>query len=190
MALRPAFLVLFAALALHAALDPGTLRDVMYFAIGLGAAALVAGRAIAVRRNRAAWALLAGGMVLTLAGDLTGGTAGPLFYAAMFAVVYTALALLLRSRLRPFPAWLTVDSILTGLTLAALAALAFGPVREITHDGGDTVAVMLGVVVADLLLLVVVLVTCAATNWRPGRAWWLLGGALALTALADAISIF
>src|SRR3954471_2072142 len=103
MALRPAFLVLFAALALHAALDPGTLRDLVYLAIALGAAALISARAIAVRHNRAAWALLAGGMVLTLASDLTGGTAGGFLYAGMFAAIYTGLVLLLRSRLRPFP---------------------------------------------------------------------------------------
>ena len=35
-----------------------------------------------------------------------------------------------------------------------------------------------------------VLVSFAATAWRPGRSWWLLGGGLAACALADSFFIF
>ena len=81
-------------------------------------------------------------------------------------LLYLALALLLRDRIRPFPAWLTIDGVLAGLTLAALASAVF--VRSATRPRRRGVAATSLAVVCDLLLLVVVLVGFAATGWRPG----------------------
>ena len=105
----------------------------------------------------------------------------------MFGALYLALAGLLRDRVRPFPTWLTIDGLLAGLALTALASAAFYPLRDATHGDIHTVAVALARLVGDLLLLVVVLVGFTATGGRPGRGWWLLGAGLAVTAFADAI---
>src|SRR3954463_2355833 len=114
MARRVAFIALFSALAAHVVCALGVIpaplavTDALYAGIELGAVALVAARALAVRRNRSAWWLIAGGLALWLGGDvvleLGHRTVASGFYLGMFALVYLALALLLRDRVRPFPA--------------------------------------------------------------------------------------
>src|SRR3954468_17429125 len=194
MARRIAFAALFTALAVHVACAlgligaPPALTDILSAGIALGAVALVAARSLSVRRNRDAWALIAGGLVFgDAAFQLGHGTIASAFYLGMFAFVYVALASLLRDRIRPFPAWLTIDGLLAGLTLAALASTVFAPVQSATQGDASTLVLSLAMLVCDLLLLVVVLVGFTATSFRPGRAWWLLGIALAACAVADAI---
>ena len=58
------------ACTLHVVVVPERVTDVLYTAIELGAVALVAARVIAVRRNRAGWALIALGIAMWSAGDL------------------------------------------------------------------------------------------------------------------------
>src|SRR4051812_19170323 len=132
MARRIAFACLSAALAVHFACAlgviavPPSVTGTLSAAIALGAVALVAARALSVRRNRDAWALIAGGLVFgDVAFQLGHGTVAGASYLGMFAFVYVALASLLRDRIRPFPAWLTIDGLLAGLTLAALASTMF-----------------------------------------------------------------
>src|SRR3954447_11496283 len=197
MALRNAFTVLFAAIAVHFACTlglvpaPHAVTEALYEGIQIGAFALVAARALAVRRNRCAWTLIAGGLGQWVLGDLASElgheTVASAFRLAMFGLVYVALAMLLRDRIRPLPGWLTIDGLLAGLTLAALASTVFAPVQTATQGDPATVVLSLALLVCDLLLLIVVLVGFTATAFRPGRAWWLLGAALAGCAVADAI---
>src|SRR3954468_4075099 len=172
MARRVAFLVLFAAFAAHVVLTvaglPGT--DVARTAVELVSLGLVSARAIAVERNRGAWGLVAASVVLWMVGDIA--------YVGTFGALYLALGALLRDRIRPFPAWLTIDGLLAGLTLIALASAAFD------HAPAIALARLVGV----LLLLLVVLVGFTASGWRPGRSWWLLGAALLDCATGDACS--
>ncbi len=193
MARRHAFIALFVVLAAHVALTafelPGS--DIAYGVIELGALALISARAVAIKRNRGAWGLFAAGIALWVIGDAA-FTVGAdavcaVAYLSMFGALYLALAGLLRDRVRPFPAWLTIDGLLAGLALTALASAAFYPLRDATHGDINTVAVALARLVGDLLLLVVVLVGFTATGGRPGRSWWPLGAGLAVTALGDAI---
>ncbi len=146
---------------------------------------MIGARAIAVPRNRAAWALIGTGIACWIAGDLAwiahARTLSGALYTGLFLTVYCALALLLRDRVRPFPSWLTIDGLLAGLALTALASTAFGSIHS------ATVAFSLGNLVCDLLLLVIVLVGFAATNWRPGASWWYLGAGLIAASLGDAI---
>src|SRR4051812_2892786 len=172
MARRVAFLVLFAAFAAHVVLTvaglPGT--DVARTGVELVSLGLIFARALAVERNRGAWGLVAASVVLWMVGDIA--------YVGTFGALYLALGALLRDRIRPFPAWLTIDGLLAGLTLIALASAAFD----------HAPAIALARLVGDLLLLVVVLVGFTATGWRPGRSWWLLGAALLACATGDACS--
>ena len=197
MARRVAFVALFSALAAHVGCTlgvipaPAAATDVLYLAIEMGATALVAARAIAIDRNRAGWALTAAGLGLWVIGDtvwtLGATTAAGGLYFGVFACIYVALALLLRDRIRPFPAWLTIDGLLAGLTFAAVASTVVEPMQSATQGDAAGLAMSLGNVVCDLLLLVIVLVAFTATGFRPGRSWWLLGAALATCAVADAI---
>ena len=76
--------------------------------------ALVAARAVAAPRNRAAWTLTALALGCWLAGSLAaafglGDVAGVLCVAVL-ATAYLAPATLLRDRVRPFPCWSAVGS--------------------------------------------------------------------------------
>src|SRR3954447_5064258 len=105
MARRVAFLALFSALAVHVLLGfvavAAPLEHAVHLAVQLGSFALVAARVIVSRRNRAAWGLIALGLALWALGNLV----GPGVYLGTFLAGYVALALLLKDRVRPFPAW-------------------------------------------------------------------------------------
>ena len=208
MARTLAFAAMLTALLMHVACTlhivdvAESVTDALYTAIEWGAVALVAARVIAVRRNRAGWALIGLGVAMWSAGDvcwtlwLNALETAPypnvsdVFYLGMYVCMYAGLALLLRDRIRPFPMWLTLDGALAGLTLGALAAgTVFIPVKAATHGDAAVVAATLAYLVCDLLLFVMVLVAFAATAWRPGRAWWLLGGGLIVCALADTLFV-
>ncbi|HET6550571.1 MAG TPA: HD domain-containing phosphohydrolase [Solirubrobacter sp.] len=206
---RVAFAALFAALAAHVVFTfgvvpvPSTVIDVLYLGIEGGAVALTAARAIAVRRNRTAWWLIAIGIACWTLGDVTWTlwfdamehaplpNVGDVFYLGMYAFLYVALVVLLRDRVRPCPSWLAIDGLLAGLTLAAVAAgPIFVPVQEATQGGAAVVGTTLAYIVGDLLLLVLVLVSFAVTAWRPGASWWLLGLGIVVCALADTFFVF
>jgi diguanylate cyclase (GGDEF)-like protein len=205
---RVAFALLVAGVAVQLwfALRGGgseTLSNWLYTATEAGAVALTGWRAVAVRRDRSAWAWLTVALTMWALGDLTWTlwldnvadppfpNIGDAFYLAQYATGYVGLALLLRARVRPWPAWLAIDGLSAGLTLAALTAGAvFEPVRAATHGGAGVVGVTLGYLVGDLLLLVLVFVAVLATGWRPGRAWTMLGAGMAVSALADGIYTF
>src|SRR4051794_14101518 len=105
MALRAAFMALFAALAAHAVLAlgavpvPAALTDGLYFAVETGSVALVAARSLTVRRNRLGWALVALGIGMWVAGDYAWKFGAPaasgVLYIAMLLFVYLGLAALL-----------------------------------------------------------------------------------------------
>src|SRR4051794_36586909 len=109
-----AALLAHVACSLHVVVAPETVTDVLYSAIEWGAVALVAARVIAVRRNRAGWALIGLGVAMWSAGDLCWTlwlnaletapypNVSDLFYLGMYVCLYAGLALLLRDRIRPF----------------------------------------------------------------------------------------
>ena len=74
---RPfAFAALFAVLAAHVVFTLGLVTvstgvtDVLYLVVEVGAVLLTAARAVAVKRNRLAWALIAVGLAWWTVGDL------------------------------------------------------------------------------------------------------------------------
>ena len=204
---RGAFALLSIGLAVHLVCAlrgaPQWFTDWLYTGLEAGAVALTAWRAIAVRRDRAGWTFMAIGLLMYGLGDLSWTlyldhldnppfpNFGDAFYGAQYVFLYAGLALLLRARVRPWPAWLAIDGISAGLTFAALTAGAvFEPVRAATHGGAAVVGTTLGYLVCDLLLLVLVAAAFFATGWRPGRAWSVLAVGMAVSALADAIYVY
>jgi diguanylate cyclase (GGDEF)-like protein len=97
------------------------------------------------------------------------------FYLLSYLGSYAGYLLLLRARVRPWPLSLWLDGLIGGLALAGVAAaLVFPAVLAATEGDATTVLVTLSYPVADLLLVCVVVLAFALTNWRPGRAWTLL----------------
>ena len=187
MARRLAFIALFVALAAHVVSTLGVVpapersRTCSTSRSRSARCALIPARALAVQRNRAAWALIAPALALldrrrprwTLARRWsapfpTRRRALP----AMFARSTSRSPLLLRDRVRPFPAWLTIDGLLAGPRRSPRSPRprSSSPSATRPRASADAVALTLANLVCDLLLLVVVLVGFAATGWRPGRA--------------------
>jgi diguanylate cyclase (GGDEF)-like protein/PAS domain S-box-containing protein len=151
-------------------------------------------RALGVPRDRAAWALLGGGILSYGAGSaitrLSGGgpSVAPLAahagWMGFYVAAYLAILLLLRARLRPFAASFCLDGLIGGLTLGALCAALVFPDRLAGMSTGDIVA---GLVYpcADLALLALVLWASSMTGRRGGRMWLWLSGAFALASIGD-----
>jgi len=169
--------------------------------IGAGALLCLA-RSVATQHERAAW--------LTLGLGLGAWTAGEIYYSvvlsglesptlpsfadalwlAFYPAAYVAIVLLVRERVREFRRSVWIDGLVGALAVAALgAALVVGP---ITSSGADSrgVAVDLTYLGGDLLLIGFVVGIFAVTGWRPGRAFFLLGVGLALSAGADTFYLY
>jgi diguanylate cyclase (GGDEF)-like protein len=166
--------------------------------ISFVAAGLCLARARRFSEERAGWALVGAGIVLTAIGDLLyselyGDVANPpfpsicdVFYLAFYPAIYAGLMLLVRARVQRFNASMWVDGVIGGLGVAAIgAALVFEPILKSSTGSFGAVATNLAYPLADLLLLAMVMGVFALRGWRPGRAWLLLGAGLAVDAFAD-----
>lgn len=166
------------------------------------AAALCLGRAATVRAERAAWAVLAAGLLTTAAGDVwwnlaIGDAQPPSFTAAdaLWFAFYPAslagLALLARARVRGATACLALDGLIGALGLAAIgAAVAFGAVLSERALYPSDFLVDAIDFLCDLALLGAAVAVVALTGWRPGRAIGLVAGALVLSAVVDGFSLW
>jgi diguanylate cyclase (GGDEF)-like protein len=160
-------------------------------------AALCLARAVALRAERAAWALLGIGLLAWAAGEVywnvaIGDAAPPPFtpadalWLAFYPCCLAGMALLVRARVRRLHGGLALDGLIGALGLAAVgAALVFGAVLEsrslYPEDFPTDVATFFG----DLVLLGATIAVLALTGWRPGRALALVGTGLALSAVVD-----
>jgi diguanylate cyclase (GGDEF)-like protein len=196
------------AYAAHAAFGLGSPRldgffqDWVYcgLVIAAGAACLV--RAVVVREERAAWAAMSLGLLAWAAGEVTwtllyAGKPGPspsvadVLYLSFYPASYMSLLLLARSRTDSFRSSLWLDGAIAALTVAAMiATLVFQPIVDATSGGPTEVAVNLAYPVGDLLLVGLVVAVFGLNGWRPDPVWLLLGGGLALTAVADGLYLF
>ena len=164
----------------------------------LGAGALCALRAHRERTERAAWAMLAAGMLLWVLGEaywalfLADLDSPPVpsvadaLWLAFYPCCYAGLVVLIHRRQERLHFSLWLDGIIGALVVASVgAALVF---RAIVASGeGDTslVGTDLAYLLGDFALIGLVIAVFALTGWRPGRTWGLLGGGLALFAIVD-----
>jgi two-component system, cell cycle response regulator len=171
-----------------------------YTAIEVVATAVLIERAIRVREERLAWAMIALNLVLWGGGDAYWDfylvnqanppfpSVGDWLYIASYVPFYIGLVLLLRDRMRPFRLSLWLDGGIVGLSAAALtAAVVFEPIRRATHGSTSIVTVTLAYPVLDLIIIAMVLVGFGLANWRPDRGLILLGLGGLSTAIGDAI---
>ena len=174
--------------------------DMLYPGMTLLAAAIVAARAWHVTSERWAWALLAAGMATSALGDVvyaawvpsgqSPSVADPA-YLAFYPLVYVGLLLLMRAHLRRVPASVRLDTLVCGLTAAAVgAALTAGPIRAAMENATSTVLVGLVYPWGDLLLVAVAAAMLPIIGWRREFRWAIVLIGLTITAVADTVYLF
>jgi two-component system cell cycle response regulator len=174
-------------------------EGVIYHGLLLGAALICAARAVLVREERLAWALIGLALLLWSAADLyysevlakrdeppfpSVSDVGWLFF---YPAYWAALVLLMRRRIREFHASLWLDGIVGALGMAAcVAALVLPPILAMSVKG-ETAAVVVNLAypAGDLLLLALLVGALALTGWRPDRSLTLLGIGVLLSAVGD-----
>jgi len=174
----------------------------VYTAVEWVAVAVCATRAIRRSEDRLAWGLMALALAAWSAGDLVWTvwlnyvsnppfpSLADAFYLLMYPSIYVAMMLLIRSRLRNAGAAQWLDGGVVGLTVAAVAAaIVFSDLIATVPGALVPAAVNLAYPVGDFALLAFVAVAFSLANWRPGRAWLLIGAGVTTTALADILYV-
>jgi two-component system cell cycle response regulator len=198
--------LLLAAFAAHGALGlgghglDGLFNDWVYNALILAAAAFCALRAVKIRVDRAAWLLLALGLVAWAAAEIYNSaylskldappypSISDALWLTFYPASYAAFVLLVRRRMREARASLWLDGLVAALAVTTVGeVLVFSPVVSSTQGPALQVATDLAYPLADLMLLALVAGVFAASGWRPGRAWALMGAGLAAMAVADSV---
>lgn len=112
-------------------------------------------------------------------------------YLGLFPFAYVGFILLIRVRVPKLTPGVWLDGITAGLAVAALStAVVLQAVLSTTSGSLAAVATNLAYPLEDALLLALVVGAFSATNWRPGRAWLLLGSGLAILAAADSLYLY
>ena len=177
--------------------------EVSYNFVMLGAAALCGARAVLVRRERLAWALMAGGLASYALGNVSwsllfAGMEEPpfpsvsdAFWLGLYPPAYVAIVMLVRSRMPQLDSRLWLDGAIAVLTASALsAAIVFDAVQEST--GGDRAAVItnLAYPIGDMLLAGLVLGVIAAGRGKLDLTWVVFAAGTLIFAVADGIYVY
>ena len=175
-------------------------NDFVYSGLIFAAALVCAIRAIWVREERVAWAVMAVGLLSWTAGEVYWTTAlsglesppypsiADAFYIGLYPCAYVTLVLLIRSGVTRITASQWLDGAIGGAAVAAVAAsVALGPIIEGTEGDFATVAITLAYPLGDLVLLSLVIGVFGITGWRPGGAWLLIGLGLVAMAVTDGV---
>jgi hypothetical protein len=178
----------------------GVFDDWVNDALIWGAAFACMGAALRATPSRAAWLLVALGLMSWAIGDTIlsiriGAGAAPsaasisdAFWLAWYPLVIAALVLLVRDRVPRFELHRWIDGLAVMLLVATpWVALFLQPVAEHTHASGLAVVLDFAYPLNDAILVGAVLGVFVLMDWRPGRMWLALGVALAAMGIADAI---
>jgi diguanylate cyclase (GGDEF)-like protein len=160
----------------------------------------VAVRVWYVSAERWAWAFLAAGLATSAIGDViyagwvpsgqSPSVADPA-YLAFYPLVYVGLLLLMRAHLREVPVSVRLDTLVCGLTVAAVgAALAAGPIRTAMENATATVLVGLVYPWGDLLLVAVAAAMLPIIGWCKEFRWGVVLVGLTICAVADTVYLF
>jgi diguanylate cyclase (GGDEF)-like protein len=174
--------------------------DILYPALNLSAAALIAVRAYRAAADRLAWSVIALSMTCSALGDVvyvlwvppgqSPSVADPL-YLAFYPLAYVGLLLLIRARLKRVPMRIRLDSLVCGLAAAAVAAtLAEGPIHAAAARAPGTVLVGLIYPWGDLVLFALAASMLPIVGWRNEFRWGLLVIGFILFAVADTDYLF
>lgn len=151
-------------------------------------------------RVRAAWMLIAAGIVVWTLGDLYWmavlsskdvvpiPSPADIGYLLFPPLVLAGLIILMRTRVSAASWTVAMDSVIVALAAATLsAAFVIQPVAA--HASGGTVAVAtnLAYPITDLMLLAVILTAIALRGWTLDLAWGLLGAGTLAFFVADSL---
>jgi len=202
--------VMLVAYVLHALFGLGGHRlDSFYLkwvtdAIALLSAAMCMWRAVAVRGERFAWALLSLGMTSWGLGNIyysiflvdknpvpIPSIADALFLGT-YPPVFIALALLCRSRIRDVGLGLSLDGLIPALGIASVSAAVVveAVLRSSAHASTAVVVTSLAYPLCDLVMLGLVVGAFALSGWRFDRMWVILCSGLGVFTVTDGIFLF
>lgn len=207
--LRGAAVVGVIAYAVHAVTGFGGHTVHVFFEDWVFNGLLVASAALCLLRawwssmERAAWLALGiglgcwaiGEIVFTVdPGQVTEGSfpaPSDFLWLVFYPASFITLGLLVRARVRVFYPSLWLDGIVGALAIAALASqFVLPPIVAGTEGSLSNVIGDLIYPLGDMLLLAFVVSVLAMTGWRPGRVLGTVAVGLALSALADWISLY
>jgi diguanylate cyclase (GGDEF)-like protein len=171
----------------------------IYDGLLLFAAASCFARALLVRRERLAWALMGIGLALWTGGELyyslafAGSETVPIpsladvGYLAFYPFAYASLILLVRARFEAISVAQWLDGIVVGSAVAAVAAaLVMEPIIAASTTGSTLeVVTNLAYPIADLTLLSLVATAAALSGWRLRNGWGFLAAGLVVLAISD-----
>jgi diguanylate cyclase (GGDEF)-like protein len=175
-----AFAVLLAGVAVFALTGEIWVRN----ATSVGGIVLMALHAVRRPDARLAWLLLTLANLAWAAGDV-GGPGWQSLYLASYVFGHAGLVFLLAAEARRrWRGWLALDGMLGALTAAAVLTsivdVAF------VSDGVLVPAITLA---GDAMILTIVVLAFALSDWRPGRAWWMLAAAEVFVVGADLANV-
>jgi two-component system cell cycle response regulator len=186
-------------------LDMGPLNPFMDrwagIVLELGAALACALRAVMVRRERTAWALIAAAVTLWALGDAVGRalyhfdaeppipSVADILWLAFYPAAFAGILLLIRDRARNVGTAVWMDGLIAALAVAGLAAAVVLPAVG-GGSGGDSATTNFIYVLCDSVLVSLVLVAFAVTGWGLDQTWVWLGGALTVFAFSDSLYVY
>lgn len=169
-----------------------------YLAGMVGAALVTAARALLVRTDRLAWALLAAGLAAWTLGDLLWAvhynsiasvpvpSLPDLAYYADYPLTLAGLGLLMRSHLHAPGRAFWLDGAIVGLAASAgVAVVSFDRIAASAVGDALETLTTLGYPVLDLVTLCLAVLAVGLTGWRPGRAWSIFVAYLVVAVVAD-----
>jgi hypothetical protein len=163
------------------------------------AAALCLGGALAERRGRIAWMLVALGIASWALGDtiwsfrfehsaIPTTSISDVFWLAWYPLAIIGIALLVRDRVPRFELHRWIDGVAVMLIVATpLVALFIQPIADSSTATTGSEAIEIAYVLLDTVILGAVVGVYALMGWRPGRMWLLLGLGLSVLALGDSV---
>jgi two-component system, cell cycle response regulator len=184
------------------ALD-GFFEDWVFNGLLLASSALCLLRAASSNVDRGAWSALGAGLGCWALGEIlftldpaevsTGSfpDTSDFLWLVFYPAAFLTLGLLVRARVRQFYPSLWLDGAVGAVAVAALACQFILP-PIIAGTGGSLSSVVGDLIypLGDLLLLCFAIALLALTGWRPGRVLGTVAVGLALSGVADGLSLY
>ena len=174
--------------------------DWVYNGLVLTAAGWCISRAVLIRQERVAWALIGISLVCWATAEIVNTvylsklemppypSIADAFWIAFYPCSYAAMTLLVRGRMAQFRRSFWMDGVVAALAVASVGVIVvFQPVLDATGGRPIEIATDLAYPLGDLVMLAMVIGVFALTGWRPGRAWAFIGAGLMSMAAADSI---